>query len=128
MKERLYALRNTNIFSKDTKFELIIFLKSSPTNLVDEFVELVMDYDLLSYHSKNYNKEFSLDDENATCDIVESRDRLIKTILRNTSVSMCTKFVDYLCKDAKSNKTLAFQLFTSLIGFFKYVNMEDQLG
>ena len=105
MKESLDALRNSKIGSskRESKLELIIFLKSSPTNLVDEFVELVMDYDLLSYHSQNNYEKISSEDESTTNDVVESRDRLIKTILRNTSVRMCTKFVDYLCKDANSN-------------------------
>ena len=92
-----------------------------------------MEYNLLSYHAKKYpcydkiDVEYTVvDDKNAK--ILRNRYKLIKSILKNASVDVCSKFINYLYRLTKENEEKLFWLSASLIGFFKEVKMEDKIS
>ena len=81
--------------TKRASMDARTFVDNAPMHLVDDFVQLLMDHNLFSYHVKvasheqpdvNYKPKF--------------KDSLIAAILKNTSVDMSTCFFEYLLKDA----------------------------
>ena len=64
---------------------------------------MLLQYDLVSYHLEKYDDD-DYDVQHKDC--IEIRDRLVKTILKNTSVATAVKFIKYLhAKAIKGEKT-----------------------